>query len=275
MVEAKLTELDPIMQSFCERTGFRLIKTPEDVLYPKRMMFWAAREDINMSMHLTPDLSFRELMNRGFYPEMPWSLEVIAVDSTKRIRMLTANIFRDVPYSRLVEVLPKELESGFSRLRQITREDIINKGMAVGSLRPSEEDYAKLNAVAAKFAELDSTLKRFCLQDGLEFLRHGESTLWRGIRLTEHYRRYIVLKVNTSVRELMKRGFDPEMSCSLEIHATSPEEPGRPTRIYRRSILQDVPYFRLKNVLEASLKEALTALRALTREEILTEGEEM
>jgi len=272
-IEAKLIELDPIMQRFCDERGFKFSKTPQDTLFPKRMMW--VREDIDRCMFLTPSVTFKELLDRGFYPEMPWSLDAAATDSRERLRMLQVNIFKNVPYSLLSESLAKGLEDGLALLRKTTLEDVIKKGEIVGSLRPTEEDNARLEAVAAKFGELDSTMQGFCSREGLTLMPHGKATLWRGIRLPEDERRCILLNVNTPFLELLGRGFDPQMSCSVVIHASLPEEQNQPTITCRRTVLENVPYSHLMDVLESGLKEALAALRALTREEIIISGEQM
>lgn len=274
-VEAKLAELDPILERFCKNKALMFGRTPQDILFPKRSMLVSAREEIDRCMYLSPCVSFQQLLDRGFYPEMPWSLDIIASDPDDRVRLLQMSVFKDVPYSRLSEVLPKALEDGLALLQKITREDVIKKGVSVGSRRPTREDHARLETVATKFAELDSAIERFCRREELVLLPHGKTTLWRGVRLPEDERRCILLNVNTPVPELMKRGFDPQMSCSVAIHASLSEEHDQPTRIYRRTILENVPYRQLADVLESGLKEALAALRALTREDIIAHGEEM
>ena len=133
-IEAKLTELDPIMQSFCARRSFRFSKMVDEnrTLWPRRGM--SAREDIDRLIHLTMDLTVAEVMERGFYPEMPWSLYAAAtlpIAIGQPTRILSTDVFRGVPYSRLAAVLGKGLEDGLSILRRLTREDVITKGEIV------------------------------------------------------------------------------------------------------------------------------------------------
>jgi hypothetical protein len=93
------------------------------------------REDIDRCMHLTMDLTVAEAMERGFYPEMPWSLRAAAtlpLAKGQPTRILSADVFHGVPYSRLAEVLGPGLEDGLSTLRGLTREDVITKGEVVG-----------------------------------------------------------------------------------------------------------------------------------------------
>ena len=133
-IEAKLAELDPIMKAFCQRRGFKFSKMVDEnrSLWPRRGM--SAREDIDRLMHLTMDLTVAEVMERGFYPEIPWSLHAAAtlpIAIGQPTRILNTDVFRGVPYSRLAEVLGKGLEDGFSILRILTREDVITKGEIV------------------------------------------------------------------------------------------------------------------------------------------------
>src|SRR5688500_9548818 len=117
-IEAKLAELDPIMQSFCERRGFRFIVDVNRTLWPRRGM--RANEDICRGLYLRMDLTVQEVMDRGFYPEMPWSLHADATFMPARgepVRILGTDVFSGVPYSRLAEILGKSLEDGLAILR--------------------------------------------------------------------------------------------------------------------------------------------------------------
>ena len=134
-VEAKLAELDPIIESFCERRGLRFSKMVDEnrTLWPRRGMW--VREDIDRCIHLTMDLTVAEVMERGFYPEMPWSLHADAslpIEKGQPPRILDIDVFRGVPYSRLAEVLGQGLEDGLSALRRLSRDDVIARGAVVG-----------------------------------------------------------------------------------------------------------------------------------------------
>jgi hypothetical protein len=135
-IEAKLAELDPIMQAFCERRGFRFSKMVDEnrTLWPRRGMW--VREDIDRCMYLTMDLTVTEVMERGFYPEMSWSLHANAtlpITTGQPTRILDTSVFRSVPYSRLADVLGQGLEDGLVALRKLTREDVHTRGKVVGS----------------------------------------------------------------------------------------------------------------------------------------------
>ena len=141
-IEAKLAELDPIMQSFCERRGLTFSKMVDEnrTLWPRRGMW--VREEIDRCMHLTMDLTVAEVMERGFYPEIPWSLHADAtlpIAKGQRTRILNTDVFRGVPYSRLADVLGQGLEDGLAALRRLTRADVIAKGEVVGPPPGSSE----------------------------------------------------------------------------------------------------------------------------------------
>ena len=70
VIERKLTELDPILKEFCKRRGYTF--TSHVGVWPRRMVW--AREEIDRTIALTMDLTVPEVLERGFYPEMPWSL---------------------------------------------------------------------------------------------------------------------------------------------------------------------------------------------------------
>lgn len=140
-VEKKLSELDPIWESFCARHEYRFL--PGRELWPNRMA-WGHGE-IEHRLALTTDLTFAEVLERGFHAEMPWSLYAMATIPMLRYSqgkviqvslsppgslhpVLTFELFRRVAFSELSDVLEKQLERGFSMLNEVTREDILQKG---------------------------------------------------------------------------------------------------------------------------------------------------
>jgi hypothetical protein len=128
-VEAKLAELDPILHDFCTRRGFTF--SSQVGVWPRRKAW--AREEIDRALDLVMDLTVPEVMERGFYPEMPWSLRATAsVMLPLPGRLLTEDVFQGLPFSQLAGVLSARLEDGLARLRQISREDIIARGQIHG-----------------------------------------------------------------------------------------------------------------------------------------------
>ena len=70
-------------------------------------------------------------MERGFYPEMPWSLyggATLPVARREPPRILNLDVFRGLPYSQLAEILEASLEDGRVMLQKITRADILARG---------------------------------------------------------------------------------------------------------------------------------------------------
>ena len=86
-------------------------------------------------MDLTTDLTVQEVMDRGFSPDMPWSLHASASFlhiPGQALRMLTRPVFTNMPYSRLASALPEQLESGLALLRTFTADLIISSGETFG-----------------------------------------------------------------------------------------------------------------------------------------------
>jgi len=140
-IENKLAELDPMWEAFCAQHEYRFM--PGRELWPHRMA-WKHGE-LDHRLVLTMDAPFPELLERGFYPAMPWSLCAISslpfwTRTSRRKaqpqidpagltrRILTFELFRRLPFSELRDVLEKQLERGFSMLSEVTREDILQKG---------------------------------------------------------------------------------------------------------------------------------------------------
>lgn len=140
-VEKKLAELDPAWEAFCSRHEY--LFRPGRELWPNRMAF--AHGTIDRQLVLTMDVPFPELLNRGFWADMPWSLYAIARlpfwsqspcgksqpqagPAGLYKPVLTFELFRRTPFLELGKVLEKELERGFSLLSEVNREDVLRKG---------------------------------------------------------------------------------------------------------------------------------------------------
>lgn len=127
-VEAKLTELDPILHDFCGRRNFTFRSMIG--VWPRRGVW--AREEIDRSIDLTMDLTVPEFFERGFQPEMPWSLYASASLPVYPSHILIVDVFRHLSFSELAELLGERLEDGLAMLRKINREDILTKGQVYG-----------------------------------------------------------------------------------------------------------------------------------------------
>src|SRR6185503_11121472 len=90
-VEAKLAELDPILRAFCVRNHYSF--SGQVGVWPRRRVW--TREEIDRAIALTMDLSVPEVMERGFYPDMPWSLYADAsLPLAHGSRILMMDVFR-------------------------------------------------------------------------------------------------------------------------------------------------------------------------------------
>ena len=124
-VEAKLAELDPILHAFCARRGYTF--SSHVGVWPRRKVW--AREEVDRTLDLITDLTVPEVMERGFYPEMPFTLIASASEgSTIPGRVLMQDVFHGLPFGQLAGVLAARLEEGFVRLRKIKQEDILSRG---------------------------------------------------------------------------------------------------------------------------------------------------
>ncbi len=126
----KLSDLDPILQGFCKRRAY--ILQVIDGLEPQRTAW--ARDELYRCLWLSTDSRPPEILNRGFYPEMPWSLcaygSSLFTPSRPR-RVLTLDLFRRIPFSGLARLLDQRLEEGFAFLRELTLEGVLAKGQVV------------------------------------------------------------------------------------------------------------------------------------------------
>jgi hypothetical protein len=130
-IETRLATLDPTLRDFCARHDYTF-SSPVGVWPRKRA--WR-REEVDRCFDLTMDLTVREAMERGFYPDMPWSLYITA--STRpphpdEVRFLTADVFRQLPFSSLCDRLGADLEIGLTTLTTFTLETINERGQKLG-----------------------------------------------------------------------------------------------------------------------------------------------
>lgn len=135
-LEAKLSELDPILHGFCNEAGFTFTCLVGS--WPRRKVW--VREEIDRCLDLTMESTVSEIMDRGFYPEMPWSLRATAslMQVNKHARVLSIDVFRGLPFSELAGVLALRLEDGQKLLRGLTREDVVARGQIHGSSTESK-----------------------------------------------------------------------------------------------------------------------------------------
>jgi hypothetical protein len=135
-VEAKLSQLDPVLHRFCTKHNYTL--SIHVGVWPRRKLW--LREEIDRTLDLTMDLSVSEVMQRGFYPEMPWSL--YATGSLPQIEggtpFLTITIFHGLPFSTMAHQLEARLEDGFEILQGLKTNDIVARGKIHGRIRRTE-----------------------------------------------------------------------------------------------------------------------------------------
>ena len=127
-VNDKLAELEPILRTFCAHRGYALREPSDASLWPFRSAL--AHGEIHRCLDLNTDAKFLDILKRGFWREMPWSLYASAAGVAPRQpwRILTTALFRRLPFCDLASVLEQRLEEGFSILRQLTLQDVLARG---------------------------------------------------------------------------------------------------------------------------------------------------
>jgi len=139
-VNRKLSELDAIIQNFCTHRNYDF-----QVLDPEWFPARAARvpgSEISRQLHLFPAAPFVEILKRGFFPEMPWSLHACATVSAKPClpslralqyppppwRLFSQELFGNLTLSEVANRLESDLERGHLILCDLTRQDVLEKG---------------------------------------------------------------------------------------------------------------------------------------------------
>lgn len=127
VVETHLAALDPIFHEFCTRHDYTFSSLVG--VWPRRRAW--RREEVDRCFDLTMDLTVPEVMERGFSPDMPWSLYVTASTRPPDLvpaHFLTADLFRRLPFSSLRDRLAADLEAGLATLQTFTPEVIDERG---------------------------------------------------------------------------------------------------------------------------------------------------
>ena len=81
------------------------------------------------------DVGVQDVLDRGFYPELPWSLRgngSLHPDSDHQVHILTRTVFEHVPFIQLSAVLPASLERGLELLNEMTADSILAEGEKSG-----------------------------------------------------------------------------------------------------------------------------------------------
>lgn len=118
-VEAQLAALEGTFADFCARHGYTFVRVVG--VWPRRRAWW--RGKVDRCFDLTMDWTVPEFMERGYSPDMPWSLHVTASfpdRDAQQARLLTAEVFRGLPLSALNDRLGAALEEGLATLQTLT-----------------------------------------------------------------------------------------------------------------------------------------------------------
>lgn len=128
-MQSNLVAIDPIFRRFCEHHRYTISSFP-DCIWPRRRAW--RRNEIDRAFDLTMDLSVLEFHDRGFYPEMPWSLHVSgSTHPGPDVRILTVEIFRGVAFSMISQTLQESLEFGLRILDSIKADSVIARGQPI------------------------------------------------------------------------------------------------------------------------------------------------
>ena len=120
-VDEKLIELDPIMRGFCTRRGYTLSMVGG--LIPGRRAW--ARGDLVRYIDLTTDTPYHEILKRGFFPEMAWSLYASAAAQS---RVMSRVLLHRVAYDEFKSVLEQHLEEAATFLSGLSLDQVAANG---------------------------------------------------------------------------------------------------------------------------------------------------
>ena len=82
-------------------------------------------------MDLVMDVGFQDALDRGFYPDFPWSLYAqgsLHPGTDPEVHILTRPIFEHVPHPRLASLLEQGLARGLDMVNAMTERDVLTEG---------------------------------------------------------------------------------------------------------------------------------------------------
>jgi hypothetical protein len=127
-IDSKLAELDTLFLQFCSRQDYQFSRNLQ--IWPKRRVW--RRKEIDRCMDLVMDISFQDALDRGFYPDFPWSFYAcgsLLPGTDPEVHILSRPIFEHVPYHRLESILEDGLASGLKILNAMTESEILALGL--------------------------------------------------------------------------------------------------------------------------------------------------
>jgi hypothetical protein len=130
-IESKLAEHDELFREFCSRYHYSFSSVVG--VWPRRRAW--RRQEIDRCFDLTMDVGVQEVLDRGFYPALPWSLHATGSLNSGHdpyVPFLSRPVFEHVPFSRLGAVIPDGLQRGLAILDALTEHAIVRKGRKFG-----------------------------------------------------------------------------------------------------------------------------------------------
>ena len=126
-IEANLAMLDDVFLQFCSRHGYAFSSHVQ--LWPRRRVW--RRQEIDRCMDLNMDVGVQDVLDRGFQPELPWSLYATGSLSQSKDpadRFLSRPVFEHLHFSQLASILASNLERGLEILNSMTESEILRDG---------------------------------------------------------------------------------------------------------------------------------------------------
>jgi hypothetical protein len=133
-IEFKLAELDDIFAHFCTEQGYRFSRSLN--IFPKCRV--SRRQEIDRCIDLEFNVGFQDVLDRGFYPELPWSLYARASlhpGSDPDVHILSRPVFQNVPYTQLASVLKGALARGLQIVNAMTEKEVLADGQTAQEIR--------------------------------------------------------------------------------------------------------------------------------------------
>jgi hypothetical protein len=127
-IDSKLADLHDLFLQFCSRESYSFSRSVN--IWPK-LRVWR-RQEIDRCIDLEFSVGFQDVLDRGFYPELPWSLYArgsLWPGADPDIHILSRPVFQNVPYHQLASILEHALASGLQMVNAMTEREILAHGL--------------------------------------------------------------------------------------------------------------------------------------------------
>ncbi|MCV6638430.1 hypothetical protein [Candidatus Albibeggiatoa sp. nov. NOAA] len=217
-----LSEIDPILDQFCQKYNFTQIAHTMLGRYPRRRIEY--HKAINLCIDIQMELNHKRDFFTQFYQKIPYSITVggwVDIDGTRYGK--TNKCFRQIPFVVIKQNLECFLEYEYTTINQWTVETLKQEGCfsKLGDHKPrsekaNKETIAKQVELAKHMTDIDFVMNWFCKEFGFSLV---ETPSINSIKIVKHAQINFFFELTEDFKQETFQAFVPESSFTLSCGA--------------------------------------------------------